>query len=510
MPVVNLTENEIIKTAKSIYQIGSFSDVIIHICEKNNLTLIEFSVTENPILNNVHFSGNTIFPDSLLRTLFVEILGQPINHKKSSQCLHGIQQLYHSQGYSLMQIVTISFDRKSQTAQIRVDEGKIGNINFKGLKRTREFVVRREFSLKSGNVFNYSKLKQGIDNIYGTDLFNSILWSNTKKGDSWQITIRLEEKMFSLMRFGGRYDLERRGRVFLELADENVFGTGNVSLLHAQYGTRDIKAEGLFRADRIFHSYFTSKAKVYYVQNKHYTYSYGKRRGEYIKHSSGFTLSLGQQIERFGTVSISSRIEKIQLQKIDGIGYPTGSLNLRTLGLSSVVDTRDRLPFPQKGKHHHFSYEVSSGRLLISNISYFKVFNRLESYYTFFGQHTIKPILYWGMSDQTTPFSEQFRLGGLDSFFGLRDEELIGRHLFLASLEYRFKIERLLPFETYLRLRYDIGNVWLNNVDVKIGDVLHGFGCTLSFNTFLGPFSIAYGQSDDKRSNFYFSSGFNF
>ena len=505
-----ITEAQIKITAESLYQIGSFTDVVAQISDSGNYTHVDFYVKENPVLSKINFSGNTVFSDSVLLSLFTDILGQPINHFRGKQCVHAVKQLYHTHGYSLMQIVEILFDKECQTALVRIDEGKIVAVRFEGLKRTRDYVVRREFPIVPGDIFNNSKLQQGIDNIYGTGLFHSVLWSNLKNDDGWEITTKLEEKVFSIMRFGWRYDMERLNRVFIELADKHIFGTGNVALLHAQYGNRDLKIEGSFRSDRLFRTYFTSNARLYHVQSKHYTYTDGKREGEYLRHSTGFTLSFGQQIERFGTLSAVVRTEQISLHSISGCGYPTGLLNLRTLGLTSIVDTRDSLPFPKTGKFHYFSYEVSSGRFLTSTISYFKVENRLESYYTLFGNHTFRPVFYWGTSDRTTPFSEQFRLGGLDSFFGLRDEELVGRHLILGSLEHCIKMGKLFHLDTYFSWRYDIGAVWLDNVDIKAKDFLHGIGCTFSFDTLLGPFSIAYGRSSDKRSKLYFSAGFKF
>ena len=506
----SITKNEIIKYADHIYNEGSFKDITIDINDSLDNTYITFNFLQNPRLLDMTFDGNTVYSDSVLKLRCSEILGKSLNYNKCKSCLHKIEEYYRVHGYSLMQITDINYNEQQKTVLLKIDEGFVGKVKFEGLKRTKQYVVRREFSLSTNDIFNHQILQKGIDNIYGTGLVNSILWSTDRMNDKWDISVRLQEKVFSLVRLGARYDLERRGRIFLELSDENIFGTGSVALMHAQYGGKDIKFEGFIRSDRIFRTYLTSKIRLYHFRSKHYAFSDGDISGRYMRNSTGLTLSIGQQIERFGTVSLISRTERINLQSISGYGYSAGTLNLQTLGLNSVIDTRDHMPFPTSGKFHQFSYEVSSGDFLNSSISYFKFFNKLESFYTYFQNHTIHPTFSWGTSDQTTPYSEQFRIGGLQSFYGLREEELVGRHFIVGELEYRINLKGIIPLESYFSIISNTGAVWRNNVDVKFKDFIYSIGSRFSINSIIGPISVAYGYTNKKRYTIYFSAGYDF
>ena len=77
----------------------------------------------------------------------------------------------------------------------------------------------------------------------------------------------------------------------------------------------------------------------------------------------------------------------------------------------------------------------------------------------------------------------------------MREDEARGRQLVLAQLEYRYKVPINLLFDTYVSVRYDIGGAWLTMQSVRLVDLRHGIGSTLSFDTPLGPARLAVGRS---------------
>jgi NTE family protein len=100
-----------------------------------------------------------------------------------------------------------------------------------------------------------------------------------------------------------------------------------------------------------------------------------------------------------------------------------------------------------------------------------------------------------GFADKTTPLGQQFTLGGQESFFGMFEYEQRGRQIFLASLMYRYKIPFKIFFDTYLKLRYDLGNTWEEQEQIRFKDLRHGIGAALSFSTPVGPAEFAVGRS---------------
>lgn len=506
----NIAGNEIYSTLEKTYKLGYFKSVLAEITRVGMDTVLCYRLISNPVLAQVNFYGNTIFPDSVLIKPFEPLMGKVINYKKSRKALESVLRRYRKNGNSLARIEKISFLQKNSTAKIYLSEGKIGKITFYGNKKTKDFVVSREFSLKEGNVFQIEQANDAKNNLYGTGLFNSIILKLRQQQNLWNLQLNLSEKLSHVVRFGAHYDRERNGRAFVEFSNENFLGTGNDLTFHGQYGDRDLVTSVDYRVDRIFKTYLTSRLDFHHKKSKHFAYKNLNGVGEYERQATGGLFTLGQQIKRFGTISGFMRIEEINIRSISGHGYDAGSLVINTIGFNTIIDTRDQVPFPHTGKYHKFSYEVSGGKFLGADISYFKVQNQLATYWTFKKRNTICPKLVWGTSDLTTPFSEQFRIGGEKSFYGLREGELQGRHLILGSFEYRYQLPGKILFDTFLSLRFDAGAVWESVLDVKPEDFINGKGIAVSFKTPLGPISFAYGRASNGKKEMYFTAGYDF
>ncbi len=493
-----------------LYKTGLFRDIHCTLQATKSDTVLVYHVAPFPRLRDVQFTGNTHIPDEQLRQPFLPLIDGPLNVKKSTKALENMLRIYRQRGYSLAEIQDIHFSEKTGCAEIIIAEGKLNNITFQGNENTKRFIISREFTLKPGDIFQREKAKEGIENIYATGLFNVVTMGWRKQQDSYKLSINLIETPPQVIRFGLRHDNERLTRAFLEFSDENFYGMGNDLTAHIQYGMRDFKSFLNFRADRIFRTYLTSHLNVHHNITDHYAYENLEKVGEYKRISTGMRLQLGQQIARFGTLFGHLRFEEIDIDSLSGTGYDRGSLSINTIGLRTVIDTRDRRPFPRSGKYHVFFYEVSSGLVLGADKSFFKVMNRLSTFTTLGKRHTFCPKLVWGASDMTTPYSEQFRLGGFDSFFGLREGQLWGRNMLLLSLSYRLWLPDLWILDTYLSLRYDLGATWMKVEHITTDDFLSGYGGALSIKTPFGPFAIGYGFTDRGQQAFYLSMGYEF
>ncbi|MBN1558860.1 patatin-like phospholipase family protein [candidate division KSB1 bacterium] len=494
---------------RSIYAAGDIENISAKIIKTNVLTL-ELDITFNPLLKSMFFYGNSQFPTDSLAQHFSALLEKPLNPRRMNSAMKEVIKMYRRRGLSLARIDRISYNHHDQSAHVFVFEGLVREIRVSGLRKTQEFVIAREFEMKEGELFRLKRAQDGMSNILATDLFSAVNLSIERQSIHHNLHLHFVEKPSHVVRLGTRYDAERTAKIFMEYADENILGTGNDLTFHLQYGGRDFKAYIAHRADRLFKSYLTSRFDVHRFETAHYAYTDLNLSGEYIRHATGLNIDLGQQMSRFGTLSGHLRFEEINLNAVSGYGFDTGSLNINTFGMKTVIDTRDNVPFPTTGKHHIFFYEISSGLVLGADASFFKVMNQLATWTTYGGRHTICPKLIWGTSDATTPYSEQFRLGGQDSFHGLREGQLWGKHMILTSLEYRLLLPRFWSFNTYVSARFDLGAMWKKMEEIKVTDFIGGYGATLGIKTPAGPFSFAYGETTRGQRQFYFSAGFDF
>ncbi|MDW7681299.1 MAG: BamA/TamA family outer membrane protein, partial [bacterium] len=475
----------------------------------DSLLNLTFVLKANPHFSSVQFKNNTVFSDSLLTAQISSVPGVPIHHPTSKKDVARILRLYQQAGYSIMNVDKIDF--RSDTLTIFINEGIVSDIQVDGNIRTREFVIKREFSLKKGDIFNMNLVDQGVNDIYSSNLFKTVSIDLAQQKDkSAKLTIRVEEKAFNVLRMSLRHDLERKNKALIEVIDENFIGMANPLSLQAQYGLKDRLFKFKYRSDRILNTYLTMTLEIYHHQLRNFVYENGAKFGEYQLRDNGISLSFGRQIERLGVLSLIASIDDIYLKPISGSGYPTGRYDLKTLSLQSIVDTQDQFPFPTSGKYYLFLYKLSSASIFNSQTSFFKLYSSLELYQTFFNRNTIHPKLLWGTSDLSTPFFEFFELGGQNSFFGLNDKELLGRHLVCGSLEYRYRFPFGFAFDFYFSIRYDVGATWKNYVEITPRDFFQGIGTSLAMNTPAGPISVSIGRMNRGKTVLYFSAGFDF
>ncbi len=501
---------EIYKAIERIYLSGDVNSIEAKVMSNGVKSILHFQLHFNPILRSVHIYGNTQISSDSILAFITPLLKKPINPFRTQKAVEHIATLYRQHGFSLAKVDRIIYNEREHSAHFYIVEGLVHRVDVTGLKKTKKFVIDREFNIHPGELFQFHKAKSGLDNIFATDLFSAVNLSVESRSVSHNLKLSFIEKPSHVVRLGARYDNERTVRAFMELADDNFLGTANDLTFHLQYGGRDYKSFIDLRADRLFKSYLTGGFNLHYFNSKHYAYADLEPTGEYARRAAGINITLGQQIGRYGTLSGNLRFEKIEIDPISGYGYDVGSLNINTIGMKTVIDTRDRAPFPSEGKYHIFFYEISSGLFLGADISYFKVMNQLSTFTTWRKRHTFCPKILWGVSDMTTPYSEQFRIGGINSFYGLREGQLWGRYMILLSFEYRYWLPKVWALESYISARYDLGATWNKMEEINSQDFISGVGAALSFSTPIGPISFAYGRSNRGQRRLYFSAGFEF
>lgn len=102
----------------------------------------------------------------------------------------------------------------------------------------------------------------------------------------------------------------------------------------------------------------------------------------------------------------------------------------------------------------------------------------------------------------------QFTLGGPFGFAGLAENQFRGSYLGIASLGHRYRLLELpsqLGRGIYTIARFDVGNVWDEEVDLD--DLRNGGALGVGADTAIGPLYFAYGRADGGFGRIYFSLG---
>ncbi len=430
---------------------------------------------------------------------------------------------------SLLTIDKIDFDERGGVLNVNFTSGEIDSIIILGNNKTNIEVIAREIIVRPNQIFDIEDLKRSMINLEATNLFENIFAYYLQENGKENLFFKVKEKNTGLARFGLRSDNERNLQIAIDIRDENFNGTGTEIGSQFFGGLRNYFIGLEHRSNRIFNTYLNYKLNLFYSFINRYYYGDSPYNtdtrweriqiGSYDLRKTGISFSIGSQVEKLGMVFLETRYELARLKPIDIAGMSESDYNLSVLKLSSLFDSRDKYPFPTEGIFLNTFFE-SSMRAFGGKTSYSKIYFEYESNTTYFKRHRLTTKMIFGFGDETLPLFEQFRLGGQSSFFGLRDDDLLGRQIFVTSLEYQFYFPFKIFFDTYLKLRYDLGGIWKNAASIKFDELRHGIGLTFAFDTPIGPADFSVGRSFYFRSDilkkplslgpylFYFSIGY--
>ncbi len=458
-----------------------------------------------PQVRAVLWQGFDRVPSALLVSAFTRLVGTSLNadsvRSASEQALRHARRM----GYSFLQIDSTTFDERSGDLHVFVDEGVIREIQIEGLEHCARFVVERELEFDIGDLFHAEQAGKGVNRLMRTGYFRHVrLDANPAPEGGIEVVVSVKERSTSVMRFAASVDNERYTQLGVELAQENLFGQGTHVGIRFSGGLRDRSLVGDFRSNRIYGTYWTfgligyGRLRNVNVFNRWVEPSTGTIQrnivGEYREMRAGLKGRFGRQVERFGLFTIEGRYERQGTRDLSVKADDERWRDVGTLKFGARFDTQDRVPFASSGTVVDLSYETAQS-MFGADESFVKLHMEADLYSSFSKRHLLHPKIRLGFADATLPLLEQFSLGGQRSMYGLREDELRGRQVFLTSLEYRYLMPIRVYFDTYLSIRYDLGSTWLRPSEIRLNDLEHGIGCGIGLDTPLGAANFALGRS---------------
>jgi NTE family protein len=500
----SISSYDILDDLYSIYSTGNYKNLSAQVTQYRNYTTVKFLAEKNPVIKKIDLSGISLISDSLAQSCLARLIGFPYSAKKVVANSISLINLYRNLGYSLAEIEKINFDAETGILYISVNEGRISAIEISGNKNTSRTIITREIPIKTGDYFNYNNIKLGLTNLRSTNIFDDIYFMVKVVNGNDVLVVNVHEKDSSLLRVGFRVDNENKAQLSLNLVDENLFGSGTELGLLLLGSSRSRAFAIEHKSNRIFNTYLTYKINAFYKFDDIYNYVedpssstsrfHISSNGEYRQIFYGGSVSVGTQVERFGNLIFEGKYQVDQVKNISSSPVNPLRTSIVSLKVSSTIDTQNKYPYPTNGIYFKGSYETAQN-ILGGQVGFTNINFDYKNYFTLGTVNTISPRLMMGFADRTLPLSEEYSLGGQSTFFGMMDNEFRGRQIFLASLEYRYKLPFQIFFDTYLKCRYDLGSTWDEQEEIRFKDLRHGIGTTLSFDTPIGPADFSIGRS---------------
>lgn len=253
-----ITRSELETDLQAIYATGWFSDVRIQPQDGPLGVRLVVSVVPNPVLTKVSLDpADAKLPDTVLQDTFAGDYGKTLNLVTLQGRMQELQKWYADQGFSLARVTGPSRVGPDGDVQLLVRQGTVKGVEVQFLNKegsatndkgqpikgkTKEWVITREISIKTGEVFNRRNLEDDLKRLYGTGLFSDVkVTLRPEPEDPGSVVIVLGVVEQSTGSLSGGLGYSQSQGVFgqIQVQDSNLFGRAwdlSTSFTYGQFG----------------------------------------------------------------------------------------------------------------------------------------------------------------------------------------------------------------------------------------------------------------------------------
>lgn len=502
----------------------------IDINKKSREIHITIPVEEGPQfrVKTLNINGDTaVSSDEILKNIKTKV-GGIYNVSQLRQDILAVTDLYSQKGYAYADANPISkLNDEDQTVDlsIEIDKGKkvyVGNIEILGNIITRDNVIRREFRLKEGEVFDGSKLKRSKQRINNLNYFEDVK-IDTHRGqdpDLIDILTTVTERPTGSFSVGVGFSSVENFVFTTSITQDNLFGNGQRLGVDASLSSIRSDFKINFTEPRLFDSEISFGISAFNEDQDYISFD---------AKSTGGSFGLGKNLSEYDSVSINYRLSNVEVTNVDPADVTEFFKNETRLTSrivpTYVYDSRDNYLNPTTGWRHVVGFEFAG----LGGTKFTKYFYGVTYYHPLVGKFVgaaHAQINYAeGYGGDKLPAFEKFFMGGPTSLrgFTIKDigpknsdgDPIGGNQSLLFNLEVQY------PFTKSFRgfLFYDRGNIFGGGFNTsttsKSFDLLemrNSIGAGIRFISPFGPLGFSYGIKLDKKSGeesgeFHFSAG---
>ena len=507
---------------KTIFELGYFQDVQIKLEPFRDGYRVVFEVKENAMIEDIVIEGGTILEEQEMKEVMVLKGGQIFSQKILQNDLDRISQLYRDRGLILAQMEEVRFNQDTGVLLIRLAEGKIEEIKITGNEKTVDKVIRREIEVEPGELFDFNRVKDSLQEIYNLGFFEDVtmILEPGSKEDLIVLVIEVIEKNTGVLGGGGGYSSGEGLFAYASIKEANLFGRGQSLEAKLEVGTRTTYSLSFYEPWLANTPTFVGiEAYDIFVTKDEQSNSIDS---EYEIERLGGKLSFGRKFKDDFKIGLEIKTEEATYDLISG-QLPDNIQEGLTNSLRPILvyDTRDDRFNPTEGWYGTASIE-NAGGFLGGDFAYRKYDLDLRTYLStdIFDEDTgddskitstindgvLAMRVVGGFGDRDLPSFAKYEIGGLGTIRGYDYKEFEGDLSLVFNIEYRFPLAENLQGVVFA----DWGNAWDFGESMSIADLKFGTGFGIRFDTFIGPISIDYGIGEDQEGKTYFSIGHSF
>jgi outer membrane protein assembly complex protein YaeT len=390
-----------------------------------------------------------------------------------------------------------------------------GTIEIVGDRSVSENVIRRQLTIRSGDLYRRSTVQETQQNLYAMALFQFVnieILEPNLRDPNVKMRITVAEGRHQRVNGGVGYGTEERARVEGEYRHVNFFGDARTAGVRARFSRFD---RGV-RLDMRQPYFFAPKLSAGIDGQRWNTYT-----PAYQSVVTGARLSFVQRFSARNSVTASIWSERASSEITAlGLNDPDLYADLIALGLDPTTGvqrgtvsavaldwshtTTDDILDPRRGFHVVARVE-DAGRVLPGTFGYAAFSTDARHYAPVSGKLVVANRIQLGVIapaggvPTNVPFSKKLFLGGATSVRGWGRFEvgplggsglpIGGNALIAASSEARLRLKGKLGGVLFV----DAGNVWPNRGDISLEDLRYAAGLGLRYQTPVGPVRFDFG-----------------
>jgi outer membrane protein insertion porin family len=440
-----------------------------------------------------------------------------------------IGDLYSERGYAYADVNPITkINESSRTVDvtIEVDKGRkvyVGEITVIGNTRTLDNVIRREFRLKEGELFDSVKLKRSKQRINNLQFFEDVKIDTRrgKESDLVDIITTVTERQTGSVNIGAGFSSNENLIFNAGLSQNNFMGTGRRVVFSTNLSSRRADYNLSLTDPRVFDTELSGGVDAFNRKTDYF--SYKARR-------TGGGLRIGKSLSEYDWAGLNYNYADTEITDVAVATSYLKNENRTTSRISPsfIRDTRDNFMNPSSGSRHVVRFDLAG----LGGTKFHKASYETSHYWPLIGKLVgmVHGEISWadGYAEEDLPAFERYFMGGPRSLRGytiknIGPKDSVGNPLggnqsLLLNLELQY------PFTKGFRgfLFYDRGQLYGGGDDISsttstwdLAKMRDSVGIGARFLSPFGPVGFAYGVKLDKATGetsgeFHFSAGNSF
>ncbi len=521
-------EEALRKDAEAIYELGFFSVSEVKFVPQSGGIKVTFVVQENPEVQELRFTGNTVYNQDQLRALCFTSPGSVFNRVFFRNDLQRIKEKYQKDGYVMMRVQDVQI--QDGVVAVTILEPRLGEIIIQGNKKTKDYVIRRQLKLKQGDLFNATILRHSLNRIQGMGYFEDVNvgFEPSEDPSVVNMVLTVEEGRTNKIGFSIGHGSQSGWSGGINYQDTNWQGLGTKFSVGFETGRREqywASYEQPFMDQETYAWKVGAYKRKWEEQDE---YEKGQWKFQYDQEKTGAYVGVGKKFKGNDQLSWYLTLDwhKVENTILSGDVTPQDLVELEDGTNFSVTGSLTRNTLDPYLSYPRGDVEILSVEQGIAALGgdwdytkywlearyYTPLFGLMDFLEMDFGFTEDNPLLFAarvraGSSSGTVPWAEMYTLGGADTLRGYDDDYFRGEEVLLGNFELRIPMEQNLSLVFF----YDVGKAWKKSLgeSFSFSDLQSDKGIGLRVKTPIGNLRVDFAQGDDEnQTNFGFGEMF--